>query len=120
MELEKILGYGDKAAVYGLALVFLLAGVSKFVDPGLWLGFEPGFLKSLLSLTSKQFVFMTGALEAALGVLLATRYRQRLVASFATLWLLGITVTVASMGMWTIALRDFGLVALAYVVASNA
>ncbi len=119
MKWRRIYDYGDFAGLYGLALVVFLAGASKFFMPLLWTGFEPQWLQSLLPLTSEQFVYLTGGAETLLGLALASKRKTRLVASVICLWLLGITLTVASMGMWTIALRDLGLVVLAYYVAAS-
>ncbi|MFB6212998.1 MAG: DoxX family membrane protein [Candidatus Nanohaloarchaea archaeon] len=119
MNLERIFDYRQEAALYGLATVFLLAGVSKFFTPSLWTGYEPGFVTGLLPLTAKQFTYAAGHLEGLIGLLLFFDYRTRKVASIATLWLLAITISVATMQLWTIALRDLGLVALAYTVAAG-
>jgi uncharacterized membrane protein len=119
MNLDDLFGYKDQVMLYSLAAVAVLAGVSKFVYPQLWMGFEPAWLTSILPLSSTQFVYATGAIETVLGVLLAIRWRTWQVATVVTVWLAGITITVASMCIWTIALRDFGLTALSYSVAAN-
>ncbi|MFB6190808.1 MAG: DoxX family membrane protein [Candidatus Nanohaloarchaea archaeon] len=119
MEPKHIYRYREQAALYGLAAVALVAGLTKFFYTGLWAGYEPAFLRNLLPLTGTQLVYAAGAIETLAGSSLALRYRTRLVASIVTVWLLAITVTVASMGLWTIALRDLGLAVLAYTVAAE-
>lgn len=121
MELEELYGYREFVMLYGLAFIALAAGISKFTHPGLWIGFEPQWLRSLLGfLTNTQSIYLAGGAETVAGALLAYRYRIRLVASLLAVWLLTITVMVASLGLWTIALRDLGLVFLAYAVAADA
>ncbi len=118
-DFDRFFRYGDQAALYGLALVFLLAGLSKFVMPELWSGFIPRWLYQSLPLMESHLSYGAAVFEVAAGALLALRWKPRLVASAMAVWLAGITVTVASMQLWTIALRDFGLTALAYKVAAD-
>lgn len=119
MQVEEFFDYREQAMLYGLAFVATVAGVTKFTNPGLWTGYEPEFLRNLLPLTAEQLMYGAGVVETAAGLALAAGYRVRQVASIVSVWLLAITVTVASKGMWTIALRDLGLVVLAYAVAAG-
>jgi uncharacterized membrane protein len=119
MELETVYGYRDQAMRYGLATVMALAGLSKFLLPELWVGYEPRLIVNLLPLTAEQLMYAGGFVEAAMGASLFLEYRVRATASLVCLWLLAITASVASMQLWTIALRDLGLLVLAYAVAAN-
>ncbi|MFB6291903.1 MAG: DoxX family membrane protein [Candidatus Nanohaloarchaea archaeon] len=118
-ETDRFFEYGDEVALYGISLVFLLAGLSKFALPELWKGYIPRFLYYTLPLWESQLSYAAGVFELAAGALLATKWRPRLVATLMTFWMLGITASVAAIGMWTIALRDLGLAALAYKVATD-
>lgn len=119
MEFRHLFDYRQEVMLYGLALVIGLAGVSKFFVPELWASFEPQWLRTLAPLTANQLMYVAGALETLAGILLVFEYRIRLVAALIAVWLLSITFMLASMGLWTIALRDFGLAVLAYVVAAE-
>lgn len=113
------MGYRDEVALYGLATVFIVAGLTKLSNPSMWLGFEPVWLQNLVPFSPTEFVYVTGGFETVLGTVIGMRWRSRITASIASIWLMGITFTVASMSLWTIALRDFGLVVLAYSVAAS-
>lgn len=117
--LDRISSYSDKVALYGLSAVVIVAGLTKLSNPAMWLGYEPAWLQTLIPLEPTQFVYVTGGFETVLGTVLGMRLRSEITASIVFLWLLGITFTVASMGLWTIALRDFGLLVLAYSVAAS-
>lgn len=116
---EKIVENRSIIAVYGLALVPLLAGVSKFFVPDLWVGYEPEFVRTMLGIDSYQLVAAAGAAETALGLWIASRRHTFHAASLTLLWLAAITVRVATLGLWDIAIRDLGLTFYALSVALN-
>lgn len=100
-----------------LGIVFLLAGVSKFFITNSWLGFEPAWLTELVPLGPIEFVKLAGAGETVFAVIILSGYRRRLFALLAAGYLSIITLQTALIGAWAIAIRDFGLVALALSVA---
>lgn len=100
--------------VYGLALVPLLAGISKFLDPGLWL--KPVFISSI-PLSQTAVTYLIGGAEVFLGLALFTRKRPDIFSFVVFLWLLGITVQVTYFQLWTIAIRDLGLTLFALTAA---
>lgn len=106
-------------ATTGLALVFLLAGSTKFLLPSFWTGYEPEFLRSLSLVTSHQLLYIAGVSEILLGVWLSTGWRKKFSAAISTLWLSAITVQVTSLGLYAIAIRDLGLVFLALTVLKD-
>lgn len=94
--------------VIGLGLVALLAGITKFTHPAFWQGYEPAVIRSALTDLGLDPLQVFGVLEAGLGLALVAGRRWYItVAAF--LWLLAITVQVASLGLWDIAIRDLGL-----------
>jgi uncharacterized membrane protein len=113
-----ILDSSDIIMVYGLALIPLLSGVTKFVMPGLWQGYEPELVRMILA--PETFMVISGVVETALGVALLTRKRTEVFASVTAVWLLAITVQVTRLGIYDIAIRDLGLTMYALSVALNA
>lgn len=108
--------YKDELMLYGLALVPLLAGVSKFYSPILWRGYH---LEILNVIPVTELIILSGAVEVALAVALIIRRYSHLVAALTGFWLFAITLQVAYKGLWTIALRDLGLAIFAFAVALN-
>ena len=106
--------------MYGLGIFMLIAGLSKFVILDFWLGFEPQFIVQLMPLTAEQLTQLGGVFEATLGLVLISGKKTFYAAILTSLWLLTITLQVASLGLWDLAIRDFGLMlyALNIVVTS--
>lgn len=119
MDLDRWAGRADDVLVYGLAALFLLAAAAKTLDPGPWAAYLPGWATALVPLESTTLMHVASVGEAAIGIALALRYRTALAAGLGAAWLAGITVAVASLGIWDIAIRDLGLVLFALGVALN-
>jgi hypothetical protein len=118
--LERLAQKREEVAIYGLGFVVLVAGVSKFFEPGVWAAYEPGFVTQFSPVDATIHMYMAGIVESAAGIMLFLRKRVFEVSAFLTFWLAGITAGVLSMGFWSIALRDLGLVFLTVYVALHA
>lgn len=116
--LEWLSDFRDQFMLYGLALVFLLVGLTKFVNPQMWSGYEPQIIASLFSDTA-LFVIISGVMEVSIGILLVLRKKTVQVAALSTLWLAAITVQMANLNIWDVAIRDLGLTAYALTVMLN-
>lgn len=117
--LNEILDRRHEISIYGLALIPLLAGISKFITPGLWMGYEPEFVRTMIGLSSSQIVLIAGISETLLGAWIATRIYSTYSTAAAFFWLLTITAQVSMLGLWDIAIRDLGLTFYALTVALN-
>lgn len=113
---ESIQPYKSGIMVYGLALVPLLAGASKFIGAVAWT--KPAFT-SMLPVSAQAVSYGVGVVEVAAGIALLTRKRSDIVAGIIAVWLLGIVLQVAYYELWTIAIRDLGLFLFALSVALN-
>lgn len=111
--------YKDDLMVYGLGLFALVAGASKFVAPGVWGAYNPDWFLALVPLSTTVWMYLVGVIEAAVGILILIRWKSHVWAGVASLWLLSVTVAVASAGFYDIAWRDFGLVLFALIVSIN-
>jgi len=118
MEFRKLLeSRKEKFPVYGLSAFMLVAGLSKFVALGLWIGYEPRFLVQILPLTARQLTLMGGGFEAVLGLALLTGRRTFYTASLTAIYLFGISVQMINLGLYDLAIRDSGLTLYAASVA---
>ncbi len=100
----------DHVLVFGLAGILVLVGVAKLVDPVAWVGYLPGWARTLSPVPATTAMHLTSVLEIGLGAGIAVDAGRRPYwAGATTLWLLSITVAVASIGAVDIALRDLGL-----------
>jgi uncharacterized membrane protein YphA (DoxX/SURF4 family) len=100
----------------GLGSVMLAAGVSKFVIPSYWSGYEPQLLIEILPATARQLMLIGGVLELSLGTLLISGRKTCETALLTAAWLSAITLQLASMEFWALAIRDTGLVFYALTV----
>lgn len=114
---EEIARRKDQLPTYGLGIFMLIVGLSKFLILDFWVGYEPQFLVELLPITARQITTFGGVFEAALGALLLSGKRAFYAASITSLWLLIITVQMARLGLWDLAIRDLGLTFYALTVA---
>jgi hypothetical protein len=118
MELGKFVeNWKERVPVYGLAIFMLIAGLSKFVALDLWIGYEPRFLVELLPLTARQLTLAGGGFEAVLGLALLTGRKTFYTASLTAIYLFSITVQLINLGLYDLAIRDFGLTLYAMSVA---
>lgn len=116
---QKLLQHRNTIGRHGLALLFLLAGGTKFVMPGLWQGYEPQMIVSLLPLTAEHLMLLGGVFELLLAVGLLFRRTALHASIISTFWLLGVTVQVTRLGLHDLAIRDLGLTFYALYVALN-
>lgn len=96
--------------VLGLAFVFIAFGIDKFLFPDNWLGYVPGWIP----IAAKPFLYLTGAFDVLLGVLLLLPRASR-VAAIACAAFIG--VIVFTLGWNEIVIRDIGLLAMAVALA---
>lgn len=118
MDKQKVLDKLDpeKTSLYGLILVFLTAGVSKFVQTSLWIGFEPSFVANFVDSTT--LVYLGGVFEITIAAGLMWCRTRKYFALTGFLWLSIITLQVVRFGLWDIAIRDIGLLFLALTVVA--
>lgn len=119
MTWETLQPYQDDVMVYGLGLFALVAGASKFVAPGVWGSYNPQWFLSMAPISVTTWMYLVGAIEAGVGVLVLSRWKSHVWAAVASAWLLLVTAVVASAGFYDIAWRDFGLAVFAFVVSLN-
>lgn len=95
---------------FAAASTFLWFGVDKWVHPEAWYGWAPDWLwKMMPGNTMDSAILMVGALEFAVGCLLASGELLREASAAAFIYLLAITVT---LGADEIAVRDMALMGL--------
>lgn len=117
MDLDwEILEYED-VPYYLLGIFFIVAGLSKFVILEFWAGFEPAIIVDTLPFAADQLTLAGGVFEALIGVGLILRRKTVYFTAAATLWLTAITVQVARLGFWDLAVRDIGLIFYAFSLA---
>lgn len=100
---------------FGLAFVFMYAGIESLRNPDGWIGFVPNALTHIAAATT--ILKMTAVVEIVLAVWLVTMQWLKYAAVVAALMLLGIVV--GNPHAWDITFRDVGLLlaALALVVS---
>lgn len=116
MNLDRDILRNGNIPSYLLGIFFLVAGLSKLVILEYWTGYEPAILVNLLPLTSDQFTLAGGIFEALIGFGLLLERKKIHMTAIATLWLTAITLQVARIGLWDLAIRDIGLVFFAISV----
>jgi hypothetical protein len=104
-------------ASYGLALMFVLAGASKFVVLTQWIGYTPGWLVAMAPVGAATLMHVASVIEIGLAVGLVVGWKRHIWAGLGALWLAQITVMTGMMGIYDVAIRDVGLTAYAVVVA---
>lgn len=104
-------------AAYGLALMFFLAGASKFVILNQWIGYTPGWLVSMAPVGAATLMHAASVLEIGIAAGLVVGWKRHIWAAIGALWLAQITVMTAMAGIYDVAIRDIGLTAYAVVVA---
>jgi uncharacterized membrane protein len=106
---QEIIGHKNKVPAILLGVFFLVAGLSKFVMLELWMGYEPRILINMLPVASREITVAGGALETLIGAGLLLRERTKYFSAAATAWMAAITVQVARLQLYDIAIRDVGL-----------
>jgi len=108
-------GFADKKQLpalilsFGLAFVFLYAGVSSLVNPQLWIGYLPQFISNFIALDVA--ITFIAAYEIVLGLLLVSGKFRKLTAVLSALTLAGIIAS--SLNQFVITFRDVGLLLMA-------
>ncbi|PIR74771.1 MAG: hypothetical protein COU35_00640 [Candidatus Magasanikbacteria bacterium CG10_big_fil_rev_8_21_14_0_10_47_10] len=97
----------------GLGAVFLWIGLDMFRHPETWIGYIPAHLPGGMSRDTG--LRLAGFFDAALGVLLFTRFMPAMVGLLAAAHLLGIIVV---HGIDAVLIRDVGLLGAALAIAA--
>lgn len=98
------------AFTLGLAFVFVVFGIDKFINPHGWQGYVPLWIPFAVI----PFLYAVGILEILLGLLLLWPTTSRLAAIVCAAFLLG---TILTLGWNETMIRDAGLFALAVGLA---
>jgi uncharacterized membrane protein YphA (DoxX/SURF4 family) len=115
-EMQKLKLYAPSVLRYAMAIVILWFGSQQFINTANWLGYVPDSVVTMSHLSRETIVYLNGAAELILGVLLLFGIWTRWVALLLALHLLDIMFTV---GYGEIAVRDFGLALATFVVFMN-
>ena len=93
-----------------LSLVFLWFGFNQLFNPSDWIGFVPQLIQNIffnvLGITAEGLVLINSFLEILLGIFLFLGLYTRFSSLILSIHLFGIAL---SMGLSTIAIRDYGL-----------
>lgn len=108
----------DRIAAAGLGIMFFLAGISKFIVPEFWRGYGPELIYRFMS--SEMLTISSGVFEVLLGLWLISWRKPLYGSAVAFIWILGITVQMVNLGLWDMAIRDFGITVLALYVFLSA
>jgi hypothetical protein len=94
----------------GIAFVFIYFGIDKYLNPLVWIGWQPAFMDGLLGLTKSNWNLAFGAIETVIGLLILIPKTRWIGALIASLHLAPIVyMTMPS----DIGIRDIGLLSLA-------
>ncbi len=99
-----------------LGVFMIVAGLSKLFILEYWTGYEPKIILQLVPLSAENLVLLGGLFEAFLGLGLVYGRKTKYFAGLTAFWLSIITLQVARLGIWDLAVRDFGLVLFAVSV----
>lgn len=99
----------------GLAIVFLYAAVSSFLDPREWLGFLPPFLTRIID--GELLLKVFSVYELLLAAWLLSGVYVRYVGLLCAATLAGIVVS--NFSLFAISFRDIGLMFAALALASS-
>lgn len=108
----------------GTGVVFLWFGVTQLRDPDFGAAYLPGFVYAIgeqLGIIDfdRLFTVIHGAVEVALGSALIVGLFTRAAALLLAVQLAAIVVTLYTLGLPAIAIRDFGVMIATLVVAMN-
>lgn len=98
----------------GLAVLFLWFGFSQFLDQSAWISWVPEWAMNLTGLEAEMIVLLNGGFEIAFGVLLALGLYIRPAAALLGLHLALITFEI---GLNSVGLRDFAIMAASFALA---
>jgi uncharacterized membrane protein YphA (DoxX/SURF4 family) len=94
----------------GIAFVFIYFGIDKFMNPIIWIGWQPAFMDGLLGFSKANWNSVFGVIETIIGLLILfpkTRWIGALIASLHLIPIIYITF------LSDIAVRDIGLFSMA-------
>lgn len=94
----------------GLGFVFFWFGLDKLLNPENWLGYITPFLSSLIFFNLNIFLYLLGVIEFALGVLLFTKWKLKLISLLISIHLF-LIIIFSSFNEITV--RDIGLLSIA-------
>lgn len=100
----------------GLAIMFLYAAISSFLQPSEWIGYLPGFIAQFFDPELVLKVF--SVVEIMVATWLLSGVYTRYAALAAGVMLLGITIS--NFSLLAISFRDIGLAFTAFALASLA
>lgn len=94
---------------FGLAFVFLYAGIFGFLNPTDWIGFLPNWVKDVIpfGLSDQNILALFSATEIIMGILLLLGIQVFFVSLLSSVMLLGIVAF--NWGALDILFRDVGL-----------
>lgn len=98
----------------GLAIMFLYAAISSFLQPSEWLGYLPGFVAAMFD--GELILKLFSVVEIALATWLLSGVYTRYAALFAAVMLIGITIS--NFSLLAISFRDIGLAFAALALAA--
>ena len=106
--------YGTLVARVGIAAVFLWFGIDKFIHTANWIGWVPDWMQALIPISLTSFMFLQGAIEAVIGILLLVGYQVRFASFLAVITLAGVELAMLGTGQTEVMLRDAGLLAASF------
>jgi len=99
--------------ITGLAYVFAIFGIGKFVQPLLWIGWIPLWMEGVLTFTRDQWLNVFGAVEVVLAVLLLIP-KKKIQRVAVILMALHLVAVITQSGLLNdIGVRDTGLLLMA-------
>ncbi len=103
--------YGTLVARIGIGLVFLWFGVDKFIHVTNWIGWIPDWMARIIPISLIYFMYLQGAIEAIIGILMIVGYKVRFASLVAVITLFGVEIAMIGTGQTEMMLRDGGLLA---------
>ncbi|MBT3413080.1 MAG: hypothetical protein HOJ15_03005 [Candidatus Jacksonbacteria bacterium] len=98
----------------GFFVVFGFFGVMAFLQPEVYMSFVPEFAVGLTGLSQENLLFIAGALEIAVALMMLMWRFTRFGFSIAVVFLIAIVGSSLSLEQWDIAARDFGLLSASF------
>ncbi|MBC5793257.1 MAG: DoxX family membrane protein [Nanohaloarchaea archaeon] len=102
-----------------LGVFMIVAGLSKLFILEYWTGYEPRLVLQLVPISAENLVLLGGLFEAFLGAGLVYGRKTKYFAGLTVFWLSIIALQVVRIGMYALAVRDFGLVLFTLTVFLN-
>lgn len=120
MKLSTLHKYSALIIRTGLAMVFWANSYTAFVSPGeLHEVIHESFLTFILPINIDSFIKFIGISDAIVGILLLLGIRLKYVASYTTLWIVGVMIVIGLKELEHF-LEHFGPLAMAIYLTVNA